>query len=41
MGKVEIGIYCYLIVEILTKDFQKCWLSGPLPHIYFLQNLSI
>ena len=35
MGKVRIGIYCYLIAEILTTVFQKCLLSGPLPDIYF------
>ena len=41
MGKVKTGIYCYLIVEILIKVFQKCLLSGPLPNVYFLPNLTI
>ena len=31
MGKVEIGIYCYLTADILTKVLQKCSLSSPLP----------
>ena len=30
MGKVKIGIYCYLITDILTNVLQKCSLSGPL-----------
>ena len=30
-GKMKIGIYCYLIEDIL-KILQKCSLSGPLPH---------
>ena len=41
MEKVKTGIYCFLIVEILIDVFQKCLLSGPLPNIYFLLNLSI
>ena len=32
MGKMKIGIYCYLIADIMTEAFQKCLLSGPLPH---------
>ena len=35
MGKVKIGIYCYLIADILTKVFRKYLLSGLLPNIYF------
>ena len=37
MGKVKIGIYCYmyLIADILTKVLQNCSLFSPLP-----QNLS-
>ena len=38
MGKMKIGIYCYFIADILTKVFQKCLLSGPLPNIYFLSK---
>ena len=30
MEKVEIGIYCYLTADILTKVLQKCSLSSPL-----------
>ena len=38
MGKLKIGIYCYLIADtcILTKVFQKCLLNVPLPNIHFL-----
>ena len=39
MGKVKIGIYCYLTADILTKVFQKYLLNGPLPNIYFLSKL--
>ena len=31
MGEVEIGIYCYLTADILTKVLQKCSLSSPFP----------
>ena len=36
MGKMELGIYCYLIADILTKLLQKCSLTDPLPNILFL-----
>ena len=36
MGKVEIGIYCYLTTDILTKVLQKCSLSSPLLTIWML-----
>ena len=39
MGKVEIGIYCYLTTDILTKVLQKCSLSSPLPTIWILFKL--
>ena len=34
MRKLKIGIYCYLMVDILTKVLQKCSLSSPLPNIF-------
>ena len=38
---MKIGIYCYLIADILAKGFQKCLLSCPLPNIYiFFPNRS-
>ena len=41
MGEMKIGIYCYLIADILTKLFQKCSLSGPLPNMATqMQNLQ-
>ena len=33
LGKVEIGLYCYLTADILTKVLQKCSLSSPLPNV--------
>ena len=30
MGKVKVGLYFYLIADIFTKVFQKCFLSSPL-----------
>ena len=27
MGKVKVGLYCYLIADILTKVLQRCSLS--------------
>ena len=39
MGKVEIGIYCYLTADILTKVLQKCSLSIPLPVMWILSKL--
>ena len=38
MGKVKIGIYCYLIADILTKVSQKVSLGGPLQNISFLSK---
>ena len=38
MGKVKIGLYCYLTADILTKVLQKCSLSSPLANISFLSN---
>ena len=35
---MKIGIYCYLIADILAKHFQKCLLSGP---YNFCQKLTI
>ena len=35
---MKIGIYCYLIADILTKVLQKCSLSGPLPTIWILSK---
>ena len=36
---MEIGIYCYLTTDILTKVLQKCSLSSPLPDIRILSKL--
>ena len=36
---MKIGIYCYLIADILTKLLQKCSLSGLQPNISFLARL--
>ena len=36
MGKMKICINCYFIGDILTKVFDHCLLSGPLPNIHFL-----
>ena len=38
MGKVKIGIYYYLIVNILIKVLQECSLSSPLPNISILSK---
>ena len=38
MGKVKIGLYCYLIAGILTGVLQKCSLSSPLPNILFVSK---
>ena len=35
---MEVGLYCYLNADILTKVLQKCSLSSPLPNISFLFN---
>ena len=39
MGKVEIDIYCYFTVNILTKVLQNCSLSRPLWIIWILSKL--
>ena len=38
MGKVNIGIYCYLTADVWRKVLQKCYLSSPLPNISFLSK---
>ena len=38
MGKVKVGLYCYLIADILTKDLQRCSLSSPLPNTLILSK---
>ena len=38
MGKMKIGIYFYLVADILAKAFQKCLLSSPLPNVSFLSK---
>ena len=38
MGKVKVGLYCYLIADILTKVLQRCSLSSPLPNIWILSK---
>ena len=38
MGKVKVGLYCYFIVDILTKVLQRCSLSSPLPNIWILSK---
>ena len=42
MRKVEIGIYCCLTADILTKVLQKCSLSSPLlnglKYVYRIAN---
>ena len=39
MGKMELDIYCYLTVDILTKVLQKCSLSSPLWSIWIFSQL--
>ena len=39
MRKMKIGIYCYLIADILTKFLWKCSLSNPLPNTWILFKL--
>ena len=39
--KMKIGIYCCLIVDILTKVSWKCSLSGPLQNIHIYYNLFV
>ena len=36
--KVKVGLYCYLIADILTKVLQKCSLNSPLPNIWILSK---
>ena len=38
MGKVKIGLNCYLAADILSKFLHKCFLSSRLPNISFLSN---
>ena len=38
MGKVKVGLYFYLIADILTKVFLNCSLSGPLQDIWILSK---
>ena len=38
MGKVKIGIYCYLSADILTHIFRKYLLSDPPPNLYFVSK---
>ena len=38
MGKVKIGIYSYLIADILTNVFRKYLLSDPPPNVYFVSK---
>ena len=38
LGKMKIGIYCYLTADILTNVLQKCFLSGPPLNISFLSK---
>ena len=39
MEKVKVGLYCYLIADILIKILQRCSLSSPLPNIWILSIL--
>ena len=42
MGKMKVGLYCYLIADILSKDLQRCSSSSPLPNIWILfKSLSL
>ena len=38
MGKVKIGLNCYLTADILTTVLQKCSMSSFLPNISFLST---
>ena len=38
---MKIGIFCYLIADILTKVLQKCSLRGPLQNIPFLLSFNL
>ena len=38
MGQMKVGLYFYLIADILTKVFQKCSLGGLLPNIWFFSK---
>ena len=40
MGKTKIGIYCYLVADILANVFQKNLLSFPLSSIHFVQTVE-
>ena len=38
MGKVTIGLYCYLTADISTRVLQKLSLSSLLPNVLFLSK---
>ena len=38
MGKMKIGMFCYLVADILAKYFQKFLLSSPLLKINCLSK---
>ena len=38
LGKVKIGLYCFVTADIFTNILQKCPLNSPLPNISFLSN---
>ena len=38
MGKMKIGIYCYLIADILRTVLQKCFLSSRLQNMWILSK---
>ena len=38
MEKMKVGLYCYLIADILTNVLQRCSLSSPLPNIWILSK---
>ena len=38
MGKVKVGLYCYLTADISTRVLHKCSLSNPLQNLLFLSK---
>ena len=40
IGKVKVGLYCYLIADILTKVLQRFSLSSPQPNVLILSKLQ-
>ena len=38
MGSVKVGLYCFLIADILTKVLQRCSLRSPLSNIWILSK---